>query len=292
MDQIWKHIFTELKVDPKERPVLITQPPLSPYPQLSKLAALFFESYQVPAFFIALQGVLTLYAAGKTTGVVLDSGDGVTYSVPVFEGFALEHAQKRIDLGGRDVTEYLVQLLRRAGYNFSTTAEFELVKKIKEKRCAVNIELSQAEKYFEEKKNKDIYVLPDGELLQLSDEKKQAPEILFNPERIGSEALSITDLIITSIKKTDIDLRKTLYQEIVLAGGNTMFQCFPERILFEMKKLIAKDTYIKIYAPPERNLLCWMGGSILSNLNSFRNMWITKKEYDDEGEAILYKKSF
>ena len=79
------------------------------------------------------------------------------------------------------------------------------------------------------------------------------------------------------MNKADIDLRKTLYSEIVLAGGTTMLQNFPERILSEMKKICSKELKIKIYAPVERNYLCWMGGSILSNLTSFRNMWITRK---------------
>jgi centractin len=118
----------------------------------------------------------------------LDSGDGVTHCVPVYDGYSLQHAAGRVDLGGRDITEYLMLLLRRSGYSFCTSSEFELVRKIKEKRCSVNPASQTDEKYLEDtKKVKDPYILPDGSLLELTNEKTRAPEILFSPERVGLE---------------------------------------------------------------------------------------------------------
>ena len=132
MESLWRHIFDELKVSPKEHPILLTEPPLNPYSNRIKTADIFFEKFGAPKIFFQQQAVLSLYARGKTSGLVLDCGDGVCHVSPVFEGFSINNAIMRIDLGGRDVTKHLQDLLRRSGYVFHTTTEFEIVKKIKE----------------------------------------------------------------------------------------------------------------------------------------------------------------
>lgn len=132
MEQLWRHVFDELKVSAKEHPILLTEPPLNPYSNRVKTADIFFEKFGAPKIFFQQQAVLSLYARGKTSGVVLDCGDGVCHCSPVFEGFSISNAIQRIDLGGRDVTKHLQLLLRRAGYVFHTTTEFEIVKRIKE----------------------------------------------------------------------------------------------------------------------------------------------------------------
>ncbi len=109
----------------------MTEAPLNPRKNREKAAEIFFETFAVPALYISMQAVLSLYSTGRTTGVVLDSGDGVTHSVPIFEGFALPHSVMRNDIAGREVTKYLKLLLRKEGFNFNTTAEFEIVKNIK-----------------------------------------------------------------------------------------------------------------------------------------------------------------
>ncbi len=128
MEQLWRHAFDELKVSSKEHPVLLTEAPLNPYTNRTKMAELFFETFGTPSLFFQTQAVLSLYAQGKTTGVVLDCGDGVSHVCPIYEGFSITNAVQRIDLGGRDVTMHLMNLLRRAGYMFHTTAEFQIVR--------------------------------------------------------------------------------------------------------------------------------------------------------------------
>ena len=87
---------------------------------------IFFETFNVPALFLSMQAVLSLYATGRTTGVVLDAGDEVTHAVPIYEGFAMPHSIMRVDIAGRDVTRYLRLLLRKEGFDFHTSAEFEV----------------------------------------------------------------------------------------------------------------------------------------------------------------------
>ena len=124
MEAVWRHCFDELKVNPREHPILLTEPPLNPISNRIKTAQMFFENFQVPKIFFHPSSVLSLYARGLTTGVVLDVGDGVSSATAIYDGFSIQSATRRIDLGGRDITKQLVLLLQRSGYSFRTTAEF------------------------------------------------------------------------------------------------------------------------------------------------------------------------
>eukprot|EP00825_Cyclidium_porcatum_P043732 TRINITY_DN6277_c0_g1_i9.p3 TRINITY_DN6277_c0_g1~~TRINITY_DN6277_c0_g1_i9.p3 ORF type:complete len:217 (+),score=48.30 TRINITY_DN6277_c0_g1_i9:217-867(+) len=214
----------------------------------------------------------------------------MTQITPVFEGYGIQHANQRIDLGGRDVTDYLQLLLRKSGYNFHTSAEYEIVKQIKEKKCVVNVTQTSDEKLLDDRKIKESYQLPDGSTIQLTNEKNRAPEILFSPDKVGLEYPSLPELLTESILKTDIDLRRTLYYEIVFCGGTTLMDSFVERALNEIRKLSPRDVQMRVYVTADRQMYCFRGGAILSSLNTFKSMWIMKKEFEEEGEKILLKK--
>ena len=293
MENIWRYIYNQLGTMPQDHPVLLTEAPLNPYQNRERAAEIFFETFNVPGIFIAAQAILSLYASAVTTGVVLDCGDGVTHAVPVYDGFALTHAVTRIDLAGRDVTDHLMLLMKRSGYSFNTSAEFELVKNIKEKNCYVATIYNNEDKFLDEpNKNPSTYLLPDGRPITLGSERYRAAEILFSPDKVGMEYPGVQECLINSIQKADIDLRKTLYSAIFLAGGTTMMPGFGERLLSDMRRLSPKEVKIKISVPPERRLSCWLGGSILSSLAAFKNMWIKKQQYEDEGKRILHSRSF
>ncbi|OBT50358.1 actin-like protein [Pseudogymnoascus sp. 24MN13] len=294
MVKIWEWVYGDgLKTLSEDHPVLLTEPPLNPRSNRDTAAQILFETFNVPALHTSIQAVLSLYASGRTTGVVLDAGDGVSHAVPVYEGFAMPSAIRRIDVAGRDVTEHMQMLLRKGGHVFHTSAEKEVVRLIKEKLSYVSLDPKDEERGWGVRKTTDNmmvdYVLPDGNKLKVGAERFRAPEILFNPEIIGLEYPGVHQIVVDSINRTDLDLRKSLFGNIVLSGGTTMTKGFGDRLLHEPQRLAVKDMRIKIFAPPERKYSTWIGGSILAGLSTFRKMWVSINDWHENPDIIHTK---
>jgi actin-related protein len=294
MEKIWHHCyFNELRVPPEEHPCMLTEAPLNPKANREKMIDVMFGTFNVPNFYVGVQAVLSLYASGRTTGIVLDIGDSVAHTVPIYEGYSLPHAILRTDLAGRDIADYLVKLMTETGASFSSSAEREIVRDMKEKTAFVALDFDQAKKEAEQSSTHDVvYKLPDGNIVTIGSQRFRAPEALFQPSMVGKEFPGIHELIFNSIMKCDVDVKRDLYQNVCLSGGTTMITGLPERLNKHLVSLSPSTIKIKIVAPDDRKLSAWTGGSILSSLSTFQVMTISKNEYDEAGPSIVHRKCF
>jgi actin-related protein len=295
MEKVWKHtIYDELRVTPEEHPVLLTEAPLNPSENREKMTEMMFEVFNVPCLYLQTQAVLALYASGRTTGMVLDSGEGITNTVAIYEGYAIPHAIHRIPLAGKDITEYLRGMLKERGYSFTTPAEIEIVRDIKERLCFT------VDKDFNQVMNESIdnvsmeksYELPDQRNIVVGNERFRCPEIMFQPSHAGLDLEGIHLHSYYSIMKCDVEIRKDLFANIILAGGSTLFDGMNQRLEYEIQQLASSNNKINVLHPYERKYSVWLGGSILGALSTFQSMWINEAEYQEEGAGIIHKKCF
>jgi actin-related protein len=293
MEKIWHHTFyNELRIVPEEVPVLLTEPALNPKPNREQMTQIMFETFMIPALYVANQSTLALFANGRLTGVVLDSGETVTRVVPVYQGHVIPYAVVQLDLGGRDLTDYLIKLLEFY-YKFESAADYEVARVVKEELCYVALDLEQE---LEISKNSDrlakTYELPNSSI-HVHSERFRCPEAMFQPSLIGVEAPGVHELIHDAIMKCDPEIQADLYNNIVLAGGNTMFPGMADRIQKELISLAPPTNNVRVIAArPTGKYATWVGGSMLANLSQFQAMWIPAQDYDEDGTKIVHRMCF
>ena len=291
------HIFRNLlRVSPEECDVLVTEPVLNPKSNREKLCQMFFESLQVERFCVETDSLLCMYSeGGRTTGVVMSSGDGVTSVLPVYDGYPIPGAVRRLDLAGSDVTDYLTTLLTERGYYFNTSAERQVVRDIKEQlaRVSYNFNQDMADSWAVWRPDSEkVYTLPDCSVITVDSRLFECAECLFQPRtHLGRDHQGIHQLIHSSIKASPTDIRGDLYANILLSGGNTLLSGIGERIRKEMVDLSPPKARVKVVSPPQRENLAWKGGSVVASLSTFDN-WVSISEYNDWGPSLVHKQCF
>lgn len=297
-EMVWRECLKGLGVEGgvREHGVLVTENVMGGRAKRERLAEMWFESIGCGGLGVAVPGVLALYATGRLNGVVLDVGDVVSSVVPIAEGFVVERGVSRTEWAGRDVTERLETLVRRAGCPLSaSSSEREAVRRIKERHCYVAASPREEEMRAKGENAADIDVrfeLPDGNGVHVGPERFRAPEILFNPALVGSEMPGVQDCLHHAVDAVDMELRKRMYSSMLLAGGSTKFRGFGQRLLREMRDLAPPDTKIRIHAPPDRLYTAYTGGSILASLSTtWRSFAISRAEYFENGASIVHRKA-
>jgi len=294
MEKVWHHTFyNELRVSPNEiKGVLLTEAPRQPKANREKMVQIMFETFEVQNIYVAIQAVMSLYSAGRTTGLVTDSGDGVTHTVPVFEGFSLPHAVEKMEIAGRVLTNYLQKLLLESGHNFTSAAELEIVREIKEELCFIaqnyEEEKEQATKSSEHDKQ---YTLPDKAVITIpASVRMGAPELIYKPQLNGMSCKSIDALAWASVSAADIDVRRDLCKNIIMSGGSTMYEGMADRLKQELVNRAPSGAEIRVVAAADRKYAVWKGGSTLASLSTFESSWVTKEDYEEHGAAVIHRK--
>jgi len=270
MEKLWHHVFyNELRIAPEEHPVLLTVPPNNPKAHSERMLQIMFETFNVPAVFLEVGSVLALYASGRTTGVVVSIGMDSTTAVAIYEGYALPHTVVSASYGGGTLTQFASKIMTERGYSFTTAAERDIVRDIKEKLCYVSLDFDH-EMCQHASALEASYELPDGQNIMVGNERYRVPECLFAPALFGSEDPGIPLLAFKAIMACDVDIRKDLFANIVLAGASCSFRGIAERFQKEMAALAPSTMRVKVVAPPECKYSAWIGGSIMASLSTFQ----------------------
>ena len=251
------------------------------------------EKFHIPSIFIGIQGVLSLYAAGRQTGTALSIGAGVTQIVPVDKGYAVPGASTCLNLGGNDLRQYIVKLLTESGYSVN---DWYHIDPIKEKFCYVALDFDRETESVckKAKLEEETYEMPDGEIITPRQERFQCPEVLFKPSLLAGLDVAMYEEGIhkvchDAIAKCDIEVQALLYKNIVLSGGSSLLPGLAERLEKEMRGLVPANMAIEVIASRHRKNSVWIGGSVLASLGTFQEMWVTKEQYEEDGPSVIHK---
>mmetsp|Transcript_63040 Transcript_63040/g.148041 ORF Transcript_63040/g.148041 Transcript_63040/m.148041 type:complete len:354 (+) Transcript_63040:98-1159(+) len=286
MVAVWNEVFfNDLSVVPEECSILLTESPLNPKANREYMLAIMFESFEFQAAFVVLGPLLSLFAAGRTTGIVVDCGYSTSLAVPIYDSYLVAHAVMEMDMGGRDLTEHMVKLLMERSYD----ADVELAGDVKEAMCYVALDFDEEMRTAAESSALEkTWEMEDGNTITIGEERFRCPEVLFQPSLIGKETDGIADITYHSIMKCDAKSWPTLLGNVVLAGGSTLFSGFPDRLSKELTDRAPSSTAPKVAAERMRKYSAWVGGAFLSTLSSFS--WISRMEYETEGPEIVHRK--
>jgi len=305
MEAVWDHTFAQLGVNPPEHNIVQTEAALNPKANREKILETMFERYGFAAANISVQAILALNSRGLTSGFIIDSGDGVTNLVPVYEGYVDAARVQRVNLAGRHVTEHLMKLLVGQGHPLNSTADFETVREVKQKLCYVALEPEAERRLARETTVVDrLYTLPDSRTMRVGSERFLAPEILFNPALHGSsDGEGLAGLVFSTIRKCAMDVQKTYFGHIVLSGGTTMFPGLSSRLEKDLRSMYlervlqgdrsrANKFRCVVEDPPQRQHMVFLGGSILADSHMQdpnSPWWISRREYQEHGASIVQR---
>jgi len=319
MERFWEQcIFKYLRAEPEDHYFLLTEPPLNTPENREYTAEIMFESFNVPGLYIAVQAVLALAASWTSrqvgertlTGVVVDSGDGVTHVIPVAEGYVIGSCIKHIPIAGRNITSFIQSLLREREPSIPPEQSLETARTIKEKFCYICPDIAKEfAKYDTDpakwmKAYQGINAITKQEFnIDVGYERFLGPEIFFHPEFANPDFTTpISEVVDTVIQNCPIDVRRPLYHNVVLSGGSTMFRDLGRRMQRDIKKVVDKRLQISqsisggnlkpkpidvsVISHHMQRYAVWFGGSLLASTPEFYTVCHTKAQYEEYGPSI------
>ena len=297
MERIWTNTFySELKIAPEEHNILLSESPFTTREDREKTLETMFETFNCASVYIEAQSVLAAYSVGKSTGISVDCGHTSLNFAPVYEGFLIKNCVHHIPIGGKDINDFLINLLMRNGQVIESKMQKQSITKAKELYCYICQNYEDEVIRIFENNNDEVkeWELPDKRKIKIGNERFQSTEILFEPNKYGYNCINFKELFQQTVKSIDSDLRETMLLNIIFNGGTTLFKGFKNRVTKEIEEAGKDYPYKKkIHTYPEAQFMAWIGGSILSSLSNFEKLWITKAEYKEEGKAsIVHKKCF
>lgn len=279
MKSLWEFAMMDaLKIIPEEHEILVCEPAMNEKDKRGLIAEIFFETFNVPALFIAKQPLLSVYGTGSHTGLVVDIGEGGTRCVPIWQGHMLEDRVQSNILGGFKMTEYMGRLMSECDQTVSQMSQYMVA----EMKTSLAYVAQDFDKELKDKlAEKTEFMLPDGQLLQVASQRFRCCEAFFQPEVLGEACDDLPSMIYDTIASCDMDLRRDLFNNIILVGGCAKFPGLQQRVTKELQLRGTVDVNVKIPEDPEYSV--WKGGSILSSVEAFSNHWVTSAHYEEYG---------
>lgn len=313
----------------EEHPVLFSEAPWNKKDRREQLCEIMFEKYNVPAFFLVKNAVLSAFANGRSTALVVDSGATHTSAIPVHDGYVLQHAIVKSPLGADFLTGQCQQFLQESGLEIIPPYMIKEKKEVTEGQKAQWTKksvLPEVTKSWHDYQVREVvrdfqqevlqvhdapyqeeivgqipgvpHEFPNGYNLEYGAERFKIAEALFDPGRVirgtnSGTMLGAGHVVTTSVGMCDVDLRPALYGNVVVTGGNTCLNGFIERLNRDLSIKTPSTMRFKLIAangPQERRYGSWIGGSILASLGSFQQMWVSKQEYDEGGRSQVDRK--
>ncbi|KAM6168123.1 actin-like protein 9 [Erethizon dorsatum] len=291
---LWSHVLEhDLRADPRDHPLLFSDPPFSPATNREQLLETAFEALRCPAAFVASQAVLSVYAHGRVSGLVVDTGYGVSCAAPVFQGYALPHAVERLDLAGSHLTAFLAEALRGAGWALGPR-DLDAVERIKHTHCYVASNFHQLQARPDAQSRRSV-PLPDGRTVTLGKELFQCPELLFHPPQVpGLPRVGLPAVAARSLRKLPAEALAPVAQRVLLCGGSSLFAGFEGRFRAELLRSLPWEAEARaaVVAQPSRGFSVWIGGSILASLGAFQSCWVLREQYEEQGPHVVYSKCY
>jgi len=300
LEALWEHIFRNvLGVEQEELPVLIADSlPLgqAAYPSRQWVTEIMFEKLKVKSLAIFNTAVLSLFSTGRTRGLVVESGEGLTQAVPVFEGFAIPHAIFKMDVAGQDITSKVQKMMEREdGQEFA--GSFTTMQALKEKVCSVAQDSKAATKGLDTADEESrSFELPDGKIIRVNQQiRLGAPEVLFGGG--DPNAPTVQKICMEAINTCDLDFRQDLVRSLVVAGGTTMLPGLAPRLSRELCRLLPNDLSKQVdpCVDSQRRYAAWIGGSMFASLSTFDQVAISKQEYEEgktDIRSLVARKTF